>query len=103
MFRGRGRSVDLGSLMSTTRFAVSTSSRRSLEVLLAALIAVGVILIFWSQQRYPALLKKLHAGTGVKVAGAISYAVLCLKKKKMPAPPRVMRTSVNWLYTNRFG
>jgi uncharacterized membrane protein YraQ (UPF0718 family) len=89
--------------MSTTRFAVSTSSRRSLEVFLAALIAVGVVLIFWSQQRYPALLKKLHAGTGVKVAGAISFDALLKVTPEMPAPTRVMRTSVNWLYTNRFG
>jgi hypothetical protein len=89
--------------MSTTGFAVSTASRRSLEVSLAALIAVGVILTFWSQQRYPALLKKLHAGTGVKVAGAISFDALLKVTPEMPAPTRVMRTSVNWLYTNRFG
>jgi uncharacterized membrane protein YraQ (UPF0718 family) len=89
--------------MTTTPLAVSTPSQRSLEVSLAALIAVGVILIFWSQQRYPALLKKLHAGTGVKVAGAISFDALLKVTPEMPAPERVMRTSVNWLYTNRFG
>jgi uncharacterized membrane protein YraQ (UPF0718 family) len=89
--------------MSTTSFSVSTPRRRSLEVSLAALIAVGVVLIFWSQQRYPALLKKLHAGTGVKVAGAISFDALLKVTPEMPAPTRVMRTSVNWLYTNRFG
>jgi hypothetical protein len=89
--------------MSTTGLAVSTPSRRSLEVWLAALIAVGVVLTFWSQQRYPALLKKLHAGTGVKVAGAISFDALLWVTPEMPAPARVMRTSVNWLYTNRFG
>jgi hypothetical protein len=88
--------------MGTTGFAVRTS-RRSLEVSLAALIAVGVILTFWSQQRYPALLKKLHAGTGVKVAGAISFDALLKVTPEMPVPTRVMRTSVNWLYTNRFG
>jgi uncharacterized membrane protein YraQ (UPF0718 family) len=89
--------------MSTTSFSISTPRRRSLEVSLAALIAVGVVLIFWSQQRYPALLKKLHAGTGVKVAGAISFDALLKVTPDMPAPTRVMRTSVNWLYTNRFG
>ena len=89
--------------MNTTSIAVSTPSRRSLEVSLAALIAVGVILIFWSQQRYPALLKKLHAGTGVKVAGPISFDALLKVTPEMPTPTRVMRTSVNWLYTNRFG
>ncbi|HXC96636.1 MAG TPA: permease [Edaphobacter sp.] len=89
--------------MSTTSISVSTSCRRSLEVTLAALIAVGVVLIFWSQQRYPALLKKMHAGTAVKVAGAISFDALLKVTPDMPAPTRVMRTSVNWLYTNRFG
>jgi hypothetical protein len=90
--------------MSTVSYSVSTPSRRrSLEVSLAALIAVGVILTFWSQQRYPALLKKLHAGTGVKVAGAISFDTLLKVTPEMPTSTRVMRTSVNWLYTNRFG
>jgi uncharacterized membrane protein YraQ (UPF0718 family) len=89
--------------MNTTRVAVPISSRRSLEISLAALVAVGVLLIFWSQQRYPALLKKLHAGAGVKVAGPISFDALLKVSPEMPAPTRVMRTSVNWLYTNRFG
>jgi uncharacterized membrane protein YraQ (UPF0718 family) len=89
--------------MSTASFSVSTPRRRSLEISLAALIAVGAVLIFWSQQRYPALLKKLHAGTGVKVAGAISFDALLKVTPEMPVPVRVMRTSVNWLYTNRFG
>jgi uncharacterized membrane protein YraQ (UPF0718 family) len=89
--------------MNTVRVAAPISSRRSLEVSLAAVIAVGVILIFWSQQRYPALLKKLHAGTSVKVAGPISFDELLKVTPDMPTPTRVMRTSVNWLYTNRFG
>jgi uncharacterized membrane protein YraQ (UPF0718 family) len=88
--------------MNTTNLAIATP-RRTLEVSLAALIAVGVILIFWSQQRYPALLKKLHAGTSVKVAGSISFDELLKVTPDMPASTRTMRTSVNWLYTNRFG
>ena len=84
---------------------VSTSAKhgRKLEVTLAILIALAVVLIFWTQQRYPALLKRLHAGTGVKVAGAISFDALLKVTPNMPAPTRVFRTSVNWLYTNRFG
>jgi uncharacterized membrane protein YraQ (UPF0718 family) len=89
--------------MNTTRVALPISSRRSLEVSLAALIAVSVILIFWSQQRYPALLKKLHAGTAVKVAGPISFDELLKVTPEMPTSTRMMRTSVNWIYTNRFG
>src|ERR1700729_2578030 len=89
--------------MGTTQIGVAKAPRRSLEIALAAMIAIGVILTFWSQQRYPALLKKLHAGTGVKVAGAISFDALLKVSPTMPTPTRVMRTSVNWLYTNRFG
>jgi uncharacterized membrane protein YraQ (UPF0718 family) len=89
--------------MGSTEFAAPTSSRRSLEVSLAAVIAACLILVFWSQQRYPALLKKLHAGTAIKVAGPISFDALLKVTPAMPTPTRVMRTSVNWLYTNRFG
>jgi hypothetical protein len=97
--------------MSTTRFPVpanikaSSLVRRgmSLEAVLAILLAVSIAAIFWSQQRYPALLKKLHAGSGVKVAGTISFDALLPVKPEMPAAERIARTSVNWLYTNRFG
>jgi hypothetical protein len=89
--------------MGTTQIGVVRAPRRTLEIALAATIALGVILTFWSQQRYPALLKKLHAGTSVKVAGAISFDALLKVTPDMPVPARVMRTSVNWLYTNRFG
>ena len=89
--------------MGTTQIGVVRAPRRTLEIALAATIALGVILTFWSQQRYPALLKKLHAGTSVKVAGAISFDALLKVTPEMPVPMRVMRTSVNWLYTNRFG
>ena len=104
-FRWIGGSGRLGALMSTTRSAITTPvpARRSLEVWLAALIAVSVVLIFWSQQRYPSLLKKLHAGTSIKVAGPISFDALLKVSPTMSTPTRVMRTSVNWLYTNRFG
>ena len=84
---------------------VSTSARgsRKLETTLAVLIALAVVLIFWTQQRYPALLKRLHAGTGVKVVGVISFDALMKVTPDMPAPRRIFRTSVNWIYTNRFG
>ncbi|HEY0760590.1 MAG TPA: permease [Acidisarcina sp.] len=62
-----------------------------------------IALIFWSQQRYPALLKKMHSGTSIQVKGAISFDALLKTTSDMPAPERVFRTGVNWLYTNRFG
>lgn len=76
---------------------------RRLEVTLATLVAISVLLIFWSQQRYPALLKRLHAGTSVRVAGAISFDTVLPVRPEMPAPERIARTTVNWLWTNRFG
>ena len=93
--------------MSTTRFAVPSSRPTArairLESSLALLLAVTIAFIFWSQQRYPALLKKLHSGSGVKVAGTISFDTLLKVTPQMPMPEQVARTSVNWLYTNRFG
>jgi uncharacterized membrane protein YraQ (UPF0718 family) len=84
---------------------VSSASKpnRRLEVMLSIMIAISVVLIFWTQQRYPALLKRLRAGTGVKVQGVISFDALMKVTPEMPAPSRVFRTSVNWIYTNRFG
>ncbi len=70
---------------------------------MALALAVAIAGIFWSQQRYPALVKKLHAGSGVQVKGAISFDALLPVRREMPLPERVGRTSVNWLYTNRFG
>jgi uncharacterized membrane protein YraQ (UPF0718 family) len=89
--------------MSLPKVAISPSPRRTLEISLAALLALSVILIFWTRQRYPALLKKLHSGTSIKVAGPISFDALLPVTSDMPAQTRVLRTSVNWLYTNRFG
>ena len=42
--------------------ASPTRQRRTLELVVAALLAFSILSIFWSAQRYPALLKKLHAG-----------------------------------------
>ena len=90
--------------MSTTSFVVPAVRRRlSLETSLSILLALSIALVFWSQQRYPALLKKLHSGSGVKVAGTISFDALLKVTPEMPVAKKVARTSVNWLYTNRFG
>ena len=90
-------------IMKTLSISTPADSPRRLEVVLAFIIALSVILTFWSQQRYPALLKKLHAGQSVRVAGAISFDALLPVAATMAAPERIARTSVNWLYTNRFG
>jgi len=67
------------------------------------LIALAIVLIFWTQQRYPALLKKLHAGQGIQVRGAISFDALLQVTPQMTPTARVARTTVNWIWTNRFG
>ncbi len=76
---------------------------RNFATALAILGLVAIAFIFWTQQRYPALLKKLHAGQAVQVKGAISFDALLPVKPQMPAIERISRTSVNWIWTNRFG
>ena len=81
----------------------SSRSRRTVEITLALVLAAVIAGIFWGEQRYPALLKKLHAGPSIKVSGAISFDALLPVKPAMPLAVRVGRTSVNWIWTNRFG
>jgi hypothetical protein len=83
--------------------AVRKSAKHRFEVALTLLLAVAIVGIFWGGQRYPALLKKLHAGQALKVGGAISFDALLPVAPTMPLAERVERTSVNWLWTNRFG
>jgi uncharacterized membrane protein YraQ (UPF0718 family) len=77
--------------------------RRTLEISVAIVVAIAIALAFWGLQRYPALLKKLHSGKGIHISGAISFDALLPVDPAMPLPERVMRTGVNWLWTNRFG
>ncbi len=77
--------------------------RRTLEITLSIVAALAIVLIFWSQQRYPSLLKKLHTGQSVQIKGGLSFDALLPVQPQMPAGTRILRTSVNWLWTNRFG
>ena len=77
--------------------------RRRLETALAIVAALAIVLTFWTQQRYPSLTKKLHAGQNIQVKGNISYDALLPVSPQMPAGTRIGRTTVNWLWTNRFG
>lgn len=76
---------------------------RNVQITLAILAAFAIALIFWTQQRYPSLTKKLHAGPGIQVKGNISFDALLPVTPAMPVAERVGRTAVNWLWTNRFG
>jgi len=102
-----GKQIRFADAMYTTRTApetvVKTGLPKHFELFAAAIVAIAIASVFWSAQRYPALIKKLHAGSGVKVSGAISFDALLKVTPEMPVAERVGRTATNWLWTNRFG
>ena len=70
---------------------------------LAALLMVLIAGIFWGDSRYPALMKRFHAGTQVKAAGELTFGTVYAVDRSMPLGTRVWRTTVNWLDANRVG
>jgi len=83
--------------MGTT--SVEAWRSRTLAVLLMAVIGT----VFWVDSRYPALMKRYHAGTQVKAAGALTFGAVYQLDRNMPLRVRVWRTTVNWLDANRIG
>jgi uncharacterized membrane protein YraQ (UPF0718 family) len=80
---------------------VTTKAWRSRT--LAVIFMVVIVGIFWVDSRYPALLKRYHAGTQVKAAGALTFGTVYQVDRTMPLSTRVWRTTVNWLDANRIG
>ena len=80
---------------------VTTSAWRSRT--LAVILMIAIAGIFWVDSRYPALLKRYHAGTQVKAAGTLTFGTVYSVDRTMPLPTRVWRTTVNWLDANRIG
>jgi uncharacterized membrane protein YraQ (UPF0718 family) len=80
---------------------VSTTSWRSRTV--AVVLMVAIAGIFWVDSRYPALMKRYHAGTQIKATGAITFGTVYPVDRTMPLTRRVWRTSINWLDANRIG
>jgi uncharacterized membrane protein YraQ (UPF0718 family) len=80
---------------------VSTNTWRSRTV--AVILMVAIAGIFWVDSRYPALLKRYHAGTQVKAAGALTFGTVYQVDRTMPLSTRVWRTTGNWLDANRIG
>lgn len=80
---------------------VATNAWRSRT--LAVILMVAIAGIFWVDSRYPALLKRYHAGTQVKAAGALTFRTVYRVDRTMPLSTRVYRTTVNWLDANRIG
>jgi uncharacterized membrane protein YraQ (UPF0718 family) len=72
---------------------------RTLTIILMAAIAT----VFWVDSRYPALLKRYHAGTQIKATGALTFGTVYAVDRSMPYLQRVWRTTVNWLDANRVG
>ena len=80
---------------------VTTNAWRSRT--LAVILMVAIAGIFWVDSRYPALLKRYHAGTQLKASGALTFGAVYQVERTMPLSTRVWRTTVNWLDANRVG
>jgi uncharacterized membrane protein YraQ (UPF0718 family) len=79
--------------------ATSAWRTRTLSIILMFTIAG----IFWVDSRYPALMKRYHAGTQVKASGELTFGTVYPIDRTMPLAKRVFRTTVNWLDANRIG
>ena len=71
--------------------------------MLAVILMVAIAGIFWVDSRYPALLKRYHAGTQLKATGALTFGAVYQVDRTMPLTTRVWRTTLNWLDANRIG
>jgi uncharacterized membrane protein YraQ (UPF0718 family) len=81
--------------------AVTTNAWRSRT--LAVILMVAIASVFWVDSRYPALMKRYHAGAQVKASGALTFGTVYPVDRAMPLSTRVWRTTVNWLDANRIG
>ena len=80
----------------------STTAWRSRT--LAILLMIAIAGIFWVDSRYPALIKRYHAGTQIKASGELTFGTIYpVDRSSMPLVTRVYRTTVNWLDANRIG
>ncbi len=48
-------------------------------------------------------MKRYHAGTHIKAAGALTFGAVYTVDRSMPLATRVWRTTINWLDANRVG
>src|SRR5262252_8403755 len=95
----------MSSVVATAPLSTSATGRRTIYVqtTVAAFLSLAIGAYFWIDSRYPALLKKLHSGKGVKISGAISFDALLPVSASMPLFTRVWHTAANWMWTNRIG
>ena len=52
--------------------------------ILAVILMVTIAGIFWVDSRYPALLKRYHAGTQLKATGALTFGTVYQVDRSMP-------------------
>ncbi|HTQ96130.1 MAG TPA: permease [Candidatus Acidoferrum sp.] len=69
----------------------------------AILLMVVIAGVFWIDSRYPALMKRYHAGTQVKASGTLTFGTVYAVDRTMPLAKRVWGTTLNWLDANRIG
>ncbi len=74
---------------------------RSRTLIIVLMVAIAGV--FWVDSRYPALLKRYHAGNQIKTTGALTFGTVYRVDRSMSYPDRVWRTTVNWLDANRVG
>lgn len=89
------------SVLSLNAGVAGVNAKRSR--LLAVMLMVAIAGIFWVDSRYPALMKRYHAGTQIKASGALTFGTVYAVNRSMPLAQRVWRTAVNWLDANRIG
>lgn len=70
---------------------------------LIIILMVAISAVFWVDSRYPALMKRYHAGNQVKATGALTFGTVYRVDRSMSYLDRVWRTTVNWLDANRVG
>ena len=85
--------------LQTSSIRTNAWRSRTLSIILLIVIA-GV---FWGDSRYPALMKRYHAGSQIKASGALTFGTVYAVDRGMSLPTRVWRTTINWLDANRVG
>ena len=74
-------SVQVSALNLAPAAATSATWRsRTIAIVLMMVIAAT----FWIDSRYPALMKRYHAGTQVKAAGALTFGQVYTVDRSMP-------------------
>jgi uncharacterized membrane protein YraQ (UPF0718 family) len=76
-------------------------TKRSRTIAFLLLLIIGSV--FWVDSRYPALMKRYHAGTQIKTSGALTFGTVYKVDRTMPLATRIWRTTINWLEANRIG